>query len=195
MNIQGLRLSVTDAAAPPQLRGVPAALLTADFRALYDAGFRHVWLTLRRLGVAERDLEDAAHEVFVVVHRRLADYDPARPLRPWLTGIAWRVAADERRRARHHREQLGVDPATACPAPGPEQAVAAEEARALVHRALQTLDLDRRVVFVMAELDGATAPEIAEALGIPLNTAYSRLRVARQRFADAVRRLRGGEAR
>ncbi|MEZ4472641.1 MAG: sigma-70 family RNA polymerase sigma factor [bacterium] len=161
---------------------------------IYDTGFAHVWRTLRRLGVEERDLEDAAHEVFVVVHRRLGDYDPGRPLRPWLSGIAWRVAADERRRARHHRERLGVEDTAPCPAPGPEQALAAGQARALVHRALQALDLDRRVVFVMAELDGATAPEIADALGVPVNTVYSRLRVARQRFADAVRRLRGGEA-
>lgn len=198
---------MTDLAARPQFGGEmisqalsrpahPSAQTqgdTAAFRAVYDVGFPHVWHTLRRLGVAERDLEDAAHEVFVVVHRRLGEFDTTRPLKPWLTGIAWRIAADERRRARHRRETLGDVPTVVAPGPGPEQALASEQARERVHRALQTLDLDRRVVLVMAELDGATAPEIAEALGIPLNTVYSRLRVARQRFADAIRR-QGKEA-
>jgi RNA polymerase sigma-70 factor (ECF subfamily) len=183
------RLSATDAGPVARSLCFATASSVADFRAVYDAGFKHVWHTLRRLGVVERDLEDAAHEVFVVVHRRLAEFDATRPLKPWLTGIAWRVAADERRRARHRRESLGEAPAsTQTPGPGPEQALASEQARARVHRALQSLDLDRRVVFVMAELDGASAPEIAQALGIPLNTVYSRLRVARQRLADAVRR-------
>ncbi len=171
----------------------PVSPPSPDFRAVYDAHLAHVWRTLRRFGVVERDLEDAAHEVFVVVHRRLADFDPQRPVRPWLTGIAWRVASDERRRARHHREQLTGDEALgrqADPASGPEAHVAAAQAHALVQRALATLDLDRRVVFVMADLDQSTGPEIAEALGLPLNTVYSRLRIARQRFAVAIRRLR-----
>ena len=172
----------------------PAACPPADFRAVYDAGFRHAWHTLRRLGVAERDLEDAAHEVFVVVHRHLATLDARRPVKPWLTGIAWRVASDERRRARHRREALGVPVEAPHPAPPPDLQLEAAEARSLVHRALQHLDMDRRVVFVMAELDGATAPEISESLGIALNTVYSRLRVARERFARAVRRLAAGDS-
>jgi RNA polymerase sigma-70 factor (ECF subfamily) len=167
-----------------------------DFRAdVYEPHLGHVWRSLRRLGVVERDLEDAAHEVFVIAYRRLADFEVGRPVRPWLTGIAWRVAADERRRARHRRERMPGDAslATRC-AEGlsPEAACAQQQARDLVARALDTLDLDRRVVFVMAELDGASGPEIAVALEVPLNTVYSRLRVARQRFAASVRRLQLG---
>ena len=174
------------------MQPAPAPAQPPDFRQIYDAHLGHVWRTLRRLGVASRDLEDAAHQVFVVVHRRLADYDPNRPIKPWLTGIAWRVAADERRRARHHRERLSDDVGRSRPAqaPSPEDAVAARQARDLVAQALDTLDLDRRVVFVMAEIDQASGPDIAAALGVPLNTVYSRLRVARQRFAAAVRRVR-----
>ncbi len=165
---------------------------TPDFAQVYETCFDHVWLTLRRLGVVERELDDATHNVFVVVHRRLSDFDTERAVKPWLSGIAYRVAADERRRARHRREALG-HPAMdlrASERPGPERALAARQARSLVHQALETLDLGQRAVFVMAELDGSSGPEIAAALEVPLNTVYSRLRAARQRFAATVRRLR-----
>lgn len=161
------------------------------FRALYAQHFDHVWHTLRRFGVAERELEDAAHDVFVIVHRKLDTYDPARPARAWLSGIAWRVAADTRRRAHHRREQLdaraGLDRRSREPAA--DALIEAREARALVEDALGELDLDRRAVLVLCDIDGATGPEAAAALDIPLNTVYSRLRTARERFRAAVRRL------
>jgi RNA polymerase sigma-70 factor (ECF subfamily) len=158
---------------------------------VYAAHFNHVWHTLRRLGVHSRDLEDVAHEVFLVVHRRLPDFDPARPVRPWLTGIAYKTASDWRRRARHRFEVLDDEPQPLEPPMlATEQEAAVREARALVARALDALDLERRVVFVMHDLDGCTAQEIAAALEIPLNTVYSRLRTARLRFENAVRRLR-----
>ncbi|MCB9543672.1 MAG: sigma-70 family RNA polymerase sigma factor [bacterium] len=160
-------------------------------QALYAAHFDHVWHTLRRLGVPARELEDAAHDVFVVVHRRHGELDPSRPARPWLTGIAWRVASDTRRRAHLRREWLDADAGDGCAdgTPAADEALAAHEARALVDAALGALDLDRRVVFVMHELDGESGPAIADALEIPLNTVYSRLRTARERFRAAVRRL------
>lgn len=161
---------------------------------IYRAHFRLVWSTLARLGVRSAELEDAVQEVFVVVHRRLGDYDPSRPLRPWLLGITWRVATAERRRARHRREQLGeavefagVDRTT------PEGEVIARRRAARIHRALDALDDDRRAVFVMHEMQGIPCPEIAAAMGIPVNTAYSRLRVARQRFRAAFEAQRAAE--
>lgn len=158
---------------------------------VYAAHFGHVWHTLRRLGVQARDLEDVAHEVFLVVHRRLGDFDPSRSVRAWLTGIAYKVAADERRRARHRYEVLDDDPRpTEAPALATDAEAAARDARALVHQALEALHLEHRVVFVMHDLDGFTAQEIADALEIPLNTVYSRLRAARLRFENAVRKLR-----
>ncbi len=166
---------------------------TPTFEAVYRDNYAHVWRGLRRLGVPDRDIEDAAHEVFVVVHRRLGDYDPARLIRPWLTGICYRVALAERRRARNQRERLGA-PADldrrVCGRDGPEQDAHRRDRRRLVIDALQTLDADRRLVFVMHELDGVACPEIARAIEIPLNTVYSRLRVARARFAEAVKNLR-----
>lgn len=178
---------------------VTSALAPVRFEAVYAQWFDSVWLLLRRLGVREADLEDAAQEVFIVVHRRLADYDPERPLRPWLAGIAHRVALRERRRPRNHRESM--------PGPEafehrlrdeqhPEQALAAAQRRARVHAALEALDARQRPVFVMHELHGMPCPEIAEALDLPVNTVYTRLRAARASFRAAVSRLRlaGGTA-
>lgn len=178
--------------APPLAVTAPAP----TFEQVYAEGFKHVWHTLRRLGVREADLEDAAHDVFVVAHRRLSTYDPTRPLKPWLSGIAFRYAADERRRLRHRVEELTPCEsleARACPRPSPEEHLSQDEQRARVQRALDALPMERRVVFVMCEIDQTPGPEVAFALGLPLNTVYSRLRLARQDFADAVRRLRARE--
>jgi RNA polymerase sigma-70 factor (ECF subfamily) len=160
------------------------------FDALYRAEFAYVWRSLRRLGARAADLEDLAHDVFVVVHRKLGDYDPARPVKPWLFGIAFRVASDYRRRARFAAEVTGGHVEAVASAPRADEWLAAEEDRALVMEALATLDLDRRAVFVLHDIDGVAAPEIAAALAIPLNTVYSRLRAARQRFTAVVRRRR-----
>ncbi len=162
----------------------------ADFPNLYRSEFPYVWKTLRRLGAPAADLEDLAHDVFVVVHRHLRDYDPSRPLRPWLFGIAVRVVSDFRRLGRNARELPGqsIEPADA--GPTPEQHVQGKEARALLMKALDGLDLDRRAVFVLHELDELPMPEIAAALSIPLNTAYSRLRLARADLAGFIARMR-----
>ncbi|HZF52706.1 MAG TPA: RNA polymerase sigma factor [Polyangiaceae bacterium] len=167
-----------------------------DFRALFEAEFSYVSHTLRRLGVREADLEDVAHDVFITVHRLLPEYDPARPLRPWLFGIAFRVASDYRRLARHAREvPEGPRPEPVDGAPPADEQLVAEQARRLVLEALDELELDRRAVLVLHDIDGHTMPEIAQALGIPLNTAYSRLRLSREELKAAVRRarLRRGE--
>lgn len=174
-----------------------AAARAPAFAAIYAAHFSYVWRTLGRLGVREAELEDAAQEVFVVVHRRLDSYDPARPIKPWLCGIAHRVATAERRRARHRRETLCEAPARdAISGSTPEKRVALRQRFDRVRAALRALDPDQRVVFVMAEMEEIACPDIADALGIPLNTVYSRLRRGRKRFKaelEALRR-RGGAA-
>ena len=162
------------------------------FAEVFDAQFGYVWNTLRRLGVKEADAQDQAQEVFVVVHSLLGDYDPARPLRPWLFGIAYRIACRWRSLARHRRE-LAMDAPPDAPdsRPPADEALASYQARDVVLRALDTIELDRRAVLVMNLLDERPMPEVAEALGIPVNTAYSRLRLARADFKKAVMRLRG----
>jgi RNA polymerase sigma-70 factor (ECF subfamily) len=158
-----------------------------DFRTVYEAEFDYVFHSLRRLGVPARDLEDLCHDVFLAFHRGTG-YDPARPIKPWLFGIAFRVASDYRRRAQNRYElpsELG-DPPDA--APRADDQVEAQERRRLVLAALQSVELARRAVFVMHDIDGWSMPEIAQVLDAPLNTLYSRLRLARTEFAEAVRR-------
>jgi RNA polymerase sigma-70 factor (ECF subfamily) len=167
----------------------PAARAGPTLRDLFVAHGAYVWNTLRRLGIPSSDLEDLTHDVFLQIHRHLADYDPARPIRPWLFGFAYRIASQHRRRA-HRRHEAHVDPdLTASGAALPDELAAAGEARKLVVAALQSIDLQRRAVFVLYELDGVAMSEIARSLEIPSNTAYSRLRVAREEFAAAIKRL------
>jgi RNA polymerase sigma-70 factor (ECF subfamily) len=159
------------------------------------------WLhvQLRRLGVAERDLADMTQETLAAVHGRWMEYDPERPLRPWLLAFAARVAANHRRRADVRRERTGLmdtlDDGFAHHGDAPDDMVSAAQDRALVLAGLDALDDDRRVVFVAAEIEGMTMPDITASLGIPLNTGYTRLRLARADFVAAVTRLRSGGRR
>jgi RNA polymerase sigma-70 factor (ECF subfamily) len=192
-------MTVTDLAGCAQYEGVsePVTVATplsaAEFPAVYAAELGYVWHALRRLGVQERDLEDLCHDVFVVVFRNLTVYDTRRPIRPWLFGIAFRVASDYRRSARQRREIPGTTRELTCPAPPADEVMLRRERQRLVARALDDLELDRRAVFVMHDIDGHVMPDIAAALGIPLNTAYSRLRLARVDFAAAVKRVQGAK--
>jgi len=157
------------------------------FAAAYDTEFEAVWLYLRRLGVPEADVEDAVHDVFVVAHRRYGTYDRARPLRPWLLGIAFRIAAQWRRR--HRLEVPVAEPEREFPddARAPDEVVASRQASRRLHAALARLDIDQRAVVVMHDLNGIPVPEIASALDVPLNTVYSRLRLGRAKITAALR--------
>jgi RNA polymerase sigma-70 factor (ECF subfamily) len=160
------------------------------FRAMFEAEFAYVWRSLRRLGVAMRDVDDVSQEVFIHVYRRLDDYDPRRPARPWLFAFAFRCASDWRRLARHRVEVMAdADQREASVVPADDALVRAED-RDLALRALEAIELERRAVLILYEFDECPMRDIAEALGVPLFTAYSRLRVAREEFTTAVRRLR-----
>lgn len=166
-----------------------ACLTRAQASAVFAEYCDYVWNALRRLGVARRDLEDVTHDVFVAVFRQWQSYDPARPIRPWLFGFALRVASDHRRLARHRYEV--EPPATEPRDDGPDAAelLLRKEREALAHAAMSSIEVSRRAVFILHDLDGSTVPEIAEVLGIPVATAYSRLRLAREDFSAAVKRL------
>jgi RNA polymerase sigma-70 factor (ECF subfamily) len=168
------------------------ALATVDFQSLYKQEFSYAWRTLRRLGVRERDLPDVAHDLFIVVFRHLSDFDPSRPVRPWLFGIAFRVVSDYRHSARFARETLGEAPESVDRTPPADEQIGERQA---VMRVLDELDLDRRGVLVMHDLEGHPVPEIAAALAIPVATAYSRLRLAREDLAAAIKRFRAREER
>jgi RNA polymerase sigma-70 factor (ECF subfamily) len=161
-----------------------------SFRAMFDREFDYVWASLRRLGVRDGDLEDVAQDVFVRVHRRFHDYDRSRPIRPWLFAFAVRCAADWRRQPRHRIEVFGPRAEPAASTPSADITLARAQDVDLVLRALECVEVDRRAVFILYEFDECPMKEIARALGIPLFTGYSRLRLARKEFAAAVRRLR-----
>lgn len=159
-----------------------ASLGRADFNRLYASEIDFVWASLRRLGVPAAFVEDVAHEVFITAWTKFADYDPARRIRPWLFGIATRHASDFRERAWLRREVAHSAPDAIDAAPSPEARAHESAARRLVLRALESMPLDRRAVFILHELEGQPIPEVAVALELPLNTAYSRLRLARRDF-------------
>ncbi|MEM6296982.1 MAG: RNA polymerase sigma factor [Myxococcota bacterium] len=145
---------------------------------LYDAQLAWVLATLRRLGIPDAEVDDVAHELFLVVHRKLSAYDRARPLRPWLFGIAYRVARDHLRRGSARLRMVqSIRPAEAVDL---ELQTEARQQLERIQRALDSLDYERRATFVMHELDGFSVPEIADVLGCPLNTLYSHLRRARK---------------
>ena len=171
--------------------GGPAAV---TFEEIYESYFDFVWRSLRRLGVHPAALDDAVQEVFLVVHRRLSEFEGRSSLKTWLFGISMHVAQRlARTLARHPADELPdvlLDrPTTATP----QDEAARNEAIILLYAILDELDPDKRAVFVMAELEQLTAPEIAEALGAPLNTVYSRLRAARREFEASLKRLQAKE--
>jgi RNA polymerase sigma-70 factor (ECF subfamily) len=169
---------------------VAQPLARPEFPTVFREHLGYVWHALRRLGVRERDLEDVTHDVFLAVFRKLEQYDPARPLRPWLFGFAFRVASDYRERARHRWEVAGDLDATPDERPNAFDGVVQRQTLEVARRALEALELGRRAVFILHELDECPMPEVALALGIPVNTAYSRLRLARADLAATLRRLR-----
>jgi RNA polymerase sigma-70 factor, ECF subfamily len=170
--------------APP--RPVPA------FATVYDDHVKFAWRVLGRLGVARADLEDVCQEVFIVVHRRLGEFEGRSSLRTWIYGIALRCASDYRRR--DHRRR---------PAPISEIAIAgsqledldAREARATLERLLELLDPEKREVFVLFELEELTMAEVVAIVGCPLQTGYGRLHAARAIVAAAASRMRAKERR
>ena len=162
--------------------------------AAFQQEIDYLWRTLRRLGVPPSETEDLAQEVFLALRRSWREYDQSRPLRPYLFGIAFRLAAaQQRKRVREVATGIGevVDAA-----PGPDDALESKQARALVLAALERIPLPRRAVLVMHDIDHVAMTDVGKVLSIPLFTAYSRLRKARKELESAIRRLlRDGEAR
>lgn len=152
------------------------------------AGF--VWRAVRRFGIGDAVVEDVMHDVFLVVHRRLPEFDGRASMTTWLYNIARGVAANHRRgRTREQRRLELVQPKPSA-GPDPERATEHEQAAAFVRAFVTTLDEDKRTVFELVDLEGMPVPEVAELCGIKLNTAYSRLRAARQLFQRAVDEFR-----
>ncbi len=167
-----------------------SAASAPPFRALFEAHFSYVWNALKRLGVATRDLEDLTQQVFLQVHGQLSIFDSRRPIRPWLFSFAYHAASNYRALARHRVELSIVGPEAVDARPTADEQLITRQELELAELALTHVALERRAVLLLHEIEGHSMPEIAESLEIPLNTAYSRLRLARQDYEAALRRLR-----
>jgi RNA polymerase sigma-70 factor (ECF subfamily) len=158
--------------------------------AVYRRHHRFVWRSLARLGVPDDRLADAVHDVFMVVARRLEEFEGRASMKTWLFAIAIRVAQAYRRDASRERKRLEKVGQREEPE---EQPHARADAARLLRDMLQRLDEDKRVVFIMAELEGMTAPEISAVLDVKPSTVYSRLRLARAELERMVARHRARE--
>ncbi|HTE52133.1 MAG TPA: sigma-70 family RNA polymerase sigma factor [Kofleriaceae bacterium] len=168
------------AATPERSAGRDGPL---DFAAIYDQNAPFVWRCLQYFGVAASALDDAMQDVFLVVHRRLGEFEGRSAVRTWLYAIARRVAHNHRRGVTRRGQLEPISDELGDPAPlGPRDLVERAEAGRLLVQLLGRLDDDKREVFVLVEVEQMSAPEVAEMCGLNLNTVYSRLRAARLAF-------------
>lgn len=149
-----------------------------------------VWRVLLRLGVAESDVDDVAQEVFLGIHRNLSRFEGRCSLRTWVYGICHRRAVDYRRRASVRPELYSDDPPEQGVAADQEQGFALSQARQQLARVLDGLDEEKRTVFVLFDIEGVPMDEVAEIVGCPLQTAYSRLYAARRKVEATLARQR-----
>lgn len=159
---------------------------------VYTMHFDFVFRSLRRLGVPPHALDDAVQDVFMVVHRRLGDFEGRSSIKTWLFGIARRVVRDHRP---DPRQAASLDEAVPSSAEGPHETAEKAEAAQRLLALLDRLDDDKREAFVLVDLEEMTVPEAAEALGANINTVYARLRAARRELEEAVERCRAQEQR
>ena len=159
------------------------------FQQLYAREWEFVLRTVERYGVPSRDADDIAQEVFAVALRRIEDHDAAQSARPWLFVIAMQLATNYRKLARHRMEPLAREysPEPVSDALEAEYALLEGEEQALARELIGRMRPKLREVLVLHDLEEQPMAEIAEKLGIPLKTAYARLKLAR---AEALRRGR-----
>jgi RNA polymerase sigma-70 factor (ECF subfamily) len=184
-----MRLPATATAHPERVANEPAA---PSFEELYGEYFSFVWRALWRLGVPSASLADATQDVFVVIHRRLADLHGRQVARSWVYGIVVRVAQDYRRALRRRDVSSAAEPDRLADSRLLDAHAQLElgEAVATLNLLLETLSDEQREVLVLSQLEQLSVPEIAELLGANVNTVYTRLRAARLDFERALARHR-----
>lgn len=176
--VEDLVQSSDDTAVAIAAKTPPVAM--PPFERLFAEHKSNVWRALGNLGVPEADVQDACQEVFVVVHRKLPEFRGQSSHKTWIYGICLRVAAGRRRRAHHRREMPMAEVPDVAGGSDPESEVELRRARQRLDGILAGLAEAKREVFVLYEIEGLTVAEIAETLGCPLRTVYSRLETARQ---------------
>ena len=182
-----------------QLRVLPGGAVdrALDLAELYRAHAGFVWRLAQHLGAPPGDLDDIVHDAFLIAHRRRHDFDPSRPARNWLFGITNNLVKRARTGQRRDATRLRPVPADDVQGnlPGADDLVLQEEGYALLQGFMKTLPDDQRDVFMLHDLESMSAPEVADTLGVKLNTVYSRLRLARKRFNRFATRLAAKDRR
>jgi RNA polymerase sigma-70 factor (ECF subfamily) len=179
----------------------PNRVFVPEFDAVYEAQVDFVWRTVRRMGVREADTDDVVQEVFVIVHRRLAEFAGRAQVKTWVFKILVHVVRHYwRTRQRKPGDRAAEDPAAiqtlvADHEHSPAAMYERVEALRVLDRLLSQLDEEKREAFVLAEIEQMTAAEIAEIIEANVNTVGSRLRAARQEFEKALLRFRAHELR
>ncbi len=164
---------------PTPIAAFAPSVVDPSFARMFEQQFGFVCRSLQRLGVREADTEDIAQELFLAVLRAWPESDRSKPPKPWLFGYAVRYASNYRRLSWNRGREFDDVPVS----PKLHDKLAAKRT---VQRTLEALDFDKRVILVMHDLEEFTAPEIAAELGLPLNTVYSRVRLAREAFRQRV---------
>jgi RNA polymerase sigma-70 factor (ECF subfamily) len=179
---------------------VPIATASVpSFPRIYQLYFNFVWSCTRRLGVSEAEIDDVVQEIFIIIHARVHTLEQPGSLRSWIYGIVRRTVSTYHRAKRAKlasTQTLSTEPDMQYPQqPSPQQLAEQSDQVRLLWSLLEKLDAPKREVFVLAELDEMTVPEIASAIEVPLNTAYSRLRAARQELEEALARYNAQTAK
>ena len=165
-----------------------------SFEEVYRDTFPFVWRTVRRLGVGDSTRDDVTQEVFVTVYRRLAEFEGRCSMKTWVFNILMGIVRNYRRSRRRKGKAQALSSAVVDPAvladvtADPSELASREEAGRILHELLDGLSEEKAVVFVLADLEGMTVPEIAELVNVNVNTIYSRLRAARREFDQALTR-------
>ncbi|MET0284856.1 MAG: sigma-70 family RNA polymerase sigma factor [Polyangiales bacterium] len=179
----------------PKSEHGPLAGVDRELAVMFDRHASFVWRVLQLLGVPRSDVDDALQEVFLIVLRKLPEYEERGGAKAWLFTIARQVASHARRATqRRLRRERGDELAPGAPE-DPHSALERSEATRFVEAFLSKLDERQATVFHLAEVEGMSAPEIADCLGVGVNTVYGRLRLAREQFERALQRQRGQELR
>lgn len=189
MSIDVTGAALTLHAQPPPEGAVREERAALDFDDFYDAHVDFAWRVARRMGVPAWLLDDVVQDVFVVVHRRLASLDASVPPRAWLFRVVQNISREHARRERRSGHDLLGDEVVDG-RNDPERSLSHTQEIALVDRIVRSLPEERRAVFILAECEQMTAPEIAAALDVNLNTVYTRIRLARADFEAALARTR-----
>lgn len=168
-----------------------AAPAVPSFAEIYRQYFDFVWSTTARFGVEPSAMDDLVQEVFVVIHTRLHTLEKPEALRSWIYSVVRRTVSHHRRSFRTQARAaitVGIEDDVRATDPTPFEYTERNADLQLLASLLAELDEPKREVFALVELEELPVPEVAAVLQIPLNTAYSRLRAARQAFELALAR-------